>query len=235
MEHIYEEKKETLEFMTSWFHDIKTPISVSRLVIENKTGKDPARVLDSLDEELDKIEHHIERALYYARIDDFSRDYLIHDISLESLVKQAVKNNAKTFISKRIQIKLHDLEYEVMSDKKWLSFILNQILSNALKYTETEGTIEIYGLETREEKMLKIRDTGMGIPVEDVSRVFDKGFTGQNGRKYEKATGMGLYLARKLARKLGHDITVTSEYDSYTEVTLHFPKLNDSYANLTNM
>ncbi|MGD8191882.1 sensor histidine kinase [Brevibacillus ginsengisoli] len=230
--HLYAEKKETLEFMTSWFHEIKTPLSVSRLLIENKAEKEPGQILDSLDEELDKIEHQIERALYYARIDDFSRDYFIHTVNLDQIVKQAVKNNAKTFISKRIQVKLHDLEHEVLTDKKWLFFILNQILSNALKYTAPEGIIEICGGETKQEYFLKIRDTGIGIPPEDVSRVFEKGFTGSTGRTHEESTGIGLYLARKLAHKLNHDITLQSEYGVYTEVTLHFPKLNDSFTAL---
>jgi signal transduction histidine kinase len=226
---LYEQKKDYEEFITSWVHQVKTPISVCRLLIESNSNSSNKETLYSLEEELDKIENFIEQALYYSKIDDFSKDYLINEVELERLVKEAVKKQAKTFIGKKINIEIQNTNLTVITDKKWLYFILDQVLSNSLKYTSDGGQIKIYGLTEDKAQKLVIEDNGIGIRSEDIGRVFDKGFTGYNGRENYKATGIGLYLSKKLAVKLGHDITVESKHGEYTKVTIIFPRLLDYF------
>lgn len=224
---LYKQKKDYEEFITSWVHEVKTPISVCRLLIESNLSSSNSDVLHSFEEELDKIEHYIEQVLYYSKIDDFSKDYLINEIELDRLVKEAVKKQAKTFINKKINIQIDNTDLTVSTDKLWLSFIVDQVLSNALKYTPAGGRIKIYVLAEEKAKKLVIEDNGIGIRPEDLGRVFEKGFTGYNGRENYKSTGLGLYLSRELARKLGHDIDIESKYGEYTKITIIFPRLSD--------
>lgn len=232
LERLYEDRKENLDYITKWVHEIKTPISVSRLVIENSEGKSMEEVLGSLREELDKIEAQVEQVLYHARTDEFAKDYLIGEVSLEEVVKSVVKKHANTFISKKVSIDIQNVSFEVISDKKWLFYIIDQIISNALKYTTAGSKITIRCKVDNKEKQLLIEDNGIGIKPEELGRIFDKGFTGETGRQEYKATGMGLYLSRKLARKLGHELSVKSVVGQYTIMTIHFPKLID-YFNVT--
>jgi signal transduction histidine kinase len=227
VQRLYEQKKDYEEFITSWVHQIKTPIAVSRLLIESDSSFPNHETLYSLEEELDKIDNYIEQALYYSKIDDFSKDYLINEVRLDRLVKEAVRKQAKAFINKKINIEFDNNDIAVTTDKKWLVFILDQVLSNALKYTSDRGYIKIYGLIEDKAQKLVIEDNGIGIKSEDLDRVFDKGFTGYNGRENYKSTGIGLYLSKKLAIKLGHDITIESKYGEYTRATIVFPKLLD--------
>ena len=234
LEKLYDEKKENLEYITSWVHEIKTPIAASKLVIENGVDKPMDEVLASLKEELDKIEAQIEQILYNSRADEFARDYIISEVNLEEVVKGTVKKHAKTFINKKISVDIQNTDLEVITDKKWLFYIIDQILANSLKYTVIGGQINIKAITQGKEKQLIIEDNGIGIKEEDIARVFDRGFTGQTGRQDYKATGMGLYLARRLARKLGHDISIESVSGRYTKLTIHFPRLID-YFNVTKM
>jgi signal transduction histidine kinase len=224
-----EGKKENIDFMNSWVHEIKTPISACRLVIENSVNKSKEETLSNLEDEIDHIENYVEQALYYSRLDSFSKDYLINEVNVNALIIELVKKHAKEFIGKKIKIEMSDLEFVIDSDKKWLSFILDQILSNSLKYTANNGSIKISGILKHNEKQIIIEDNGIGIKSEDIHRVFDKGFTGYNGRENFKATGMGLYLSKSLATKLGHHITIESKHCEFTRVTVHFPKLIDYY------
>jgi signal transduction histidine kinase len=211
-----EEKKEWQEYMTSWFHEIKTPISVSRMLYEVEEHG------ESLAEEMDKIEHYLEQALYYSRLSDFHKDYLIQGVDLDKLVKTAIKYHRKTFLAKKIKLKLDLSNLSVLTDKKGLLFIMNQILSNALKYSSQAGGIEI--VLDEKSRTLSIRDNGIGIDAGDLPRIFEKGFTGKNGRQYQKSTGMGLYLAKKISGKLGHQLIYSSKKNCYTEAVLYFPK-----------
>ncbi len=226
---MHQQKKDYEEFITRWVHEVKNPISVSRLLIESSISTPNKETLYSLEEEVDKIDNYIEQALYYSKADEFSKDYLINEVELERLVKEAIKKHAKTFINKRINVEINDIALEVTTDKKWLSFIFDQILSNALKYTPQDGNIKIYGLVEDKVKKLIIEDTGVGIKPEDINRVFNKGFTGYNGRENYKSTGIGLYLSKKLAQKLGHDIAIESKYGEYTKVAIVFPKLTEYF------
>ncbi|MGE8203584.1 sensor histidine kinase [Heyndrickxia sp. NPDC080065] len=214
-----EEKKEWMEYMTSWFHEIKTPIAVSKMIYESEEN------LDSLAEEMDRIEYFVEQALYVSRLNEFHKDYLLQEISLDQLIKDAVKMNMKSFLSKKIQLHLELESVEVITDKKALLYIVNQLLGNALKYTNQSGSITI---SVKEEK-LTIRDTGIGISPEDLPRVFEKGFTGKNGREHYASTGMGLYLARNMAEKLGHSLLIESQINEFTEFTMLFRNGNSLY------
>ncbi|MBK3496401.1 sensor histidine kinase [Viridibacillus sp. YIM B01967] len=223
---IINDKKETIDYMTSWFHEIKTPISVSRLIIENEK-KNP--ILNSIEEEIEKIEGYVEQALYFVRADDFNQDYFIVPVDLDVVIRSIIKQNAKIFIQKKIKLTLEVESTEVLTDQKWLAYIVAQILSNALKYTSPQGEVNISSEEDEIERRLIIKDNGIGVEMADIQRVFDKGFTGMNGRNHGGSTGMGLYLAKRLANKLGHSITITSEKTHFTAVTIHFPKLHDYY------
>ncbi|MHC0038089.1 sensor histidine kinase [Pseudoneobacillus sp. C159] len=210
------EQKEWYEYMTSWVHEIKTPISVSHMIYETEQS------LDSLEEEMGKIEHLVDQALYYTRTSHFSKDYFIQEMNVEQLIKEAIKGNHKLFLSKKIKLQLDLTELEVLTDKKALLFIMNQFLSNALKYTPVGGEISIR-IQENERKII-IRDNGMGIPAEDLPRIFEKGFTGKNGRHIAASTGLGLYLAKKTADKIGHQLSLYSKEGSHTEAIVQFSK-----------
>ncbi|MFD0673206.1 sensor histidine kinase [Cohnella sp. GCM10027633] len=216
-------QKEYYDFIVSWFHEIKTPISVLRLM--QQTEFDPR----GAEEEVSRIEHYVDQALYYAKLDSFNQDYEIVNCDLEQLTKEAVKAHAKSFISRKVRIRLDVPETIVQTDPKWLLFILNQLLSNSLKYTAENGEISIASLTTSGEKRLVVRDDGIGIVAADLPRVFNRGFTGVNGRTHAKSTGMGLYLAQELARKLGHNLSCESVAGAYTAMSIHFPRNNDPY------
>ncbi|MNI14646.1 Sensor histidine kinase GraS [compost metagenome] len=217
------QQKEHYDFIVTWFHEVKTPIAVLRLMQQTEVDH------SSLEEELSRIEHYVDQALYYSRLDTFNQDYEIVNCNLELLVKAAVKAHSKTFIAKKIKIRLDVQSTTVQSDSKWLSFIINQLVTNSLKYTGDQGEISFTTRVTPQEKLLIVRDNGIGIDRKDLPRVFNRGFTGTNGRTYAKSTGMGLYLAQELSKKLGHYISCDSEAGSFSEFTIHFPKNHDPY------
>ncbi|WP_246070627.1 ATP-binding protein [Paenibacillus kobensis] len=168
--------------------------------------------------------------MYYAKLDNFNQDYEIVNCELEQVAKEAVKAHAKSFISRKVRVQL-DIPpaVTVQSDKKWLSFIVSQLVSNSLKYSGASGEITISALATQEEKRLIIRDNGIGIEAKDLPRIFNRGFTGANGRSHATSTGMGLYLAQELSKKLGHYLTCESAVGNYTEFTIHFPRNADPH------
>lgn len=224
-----DEKRDGQDFIMTWIHEVKLPIAASRLIMENSSGKTVDSVVDKLEDELNKIDQYVEQALYYSRIDTFSKDYFIAEISLNKIVKNSVKKYAKLFINKAIRFEMEDMEQFVHSDSKWLGFIVDQILANSLKYTDVGGEIAVYFDEDNKAKRLIIRDNGIGISPEDIGRVFDKGFTGATGRSHTKSTGIGLYLAKQLAQKLGHRLTIESEQGCYTKLIIHLPKIRNYY------
>ncbi|PGT59756.1 sensor histidine kinase [Bacillus thuringiensis] len=221
---LLEEKVDYQDFIMSWIHEIKLPIAASSLLIENSTGKTVDFLADKFEDELNKIDNYVEQALYYSRIDSFSKDYFITDVQLNQIVKQSVKKYAKIFITKRIHFHMEEAQQFVQSDSKWLAFIIDQITANALKYVNEGGKISVRCEEDSREKRLLIQDTGIGIKEEDIHRVFERGFTGSNGRIHTKSTGMGLHLAQQMALKLGHDISIQSQEGIYTRVIIHFTK-----------
>ena len=214
------------EYIELWIHEIKIPISASKMVIENNKNA----ITKSIDEELDKVENYIEQALFYARSNTVEKDYYIRKVVLKEIVNESIKKNKSSLIQEKISIDIHDLEIEVNTDNKWIVFILNQIIQNSIKYRKKENSvIEIYANQGKENVILYIKDNGIGIKQGEITRVFEKGFTGTNGRlSNKKSTGIGLYLCKKLCNKLG--IELNSVQNEVTEVKLVFPK--DSYIEL---
>lgn len=225
----YEEKKDFSDFINYWVHEIKTPITASKLLLKSES-KSKDEILDIMEDKVMSIENYVEQALYYLRVDSFSKDYFIGEINISQFINSIIKKSAKLFIAKKIKIQLENLDFTVHSDIKWLNFIVEQILLNALKYTDKNGIIKIYGYFDDKEQCIIIEDNGIGIKQEDIMRVFDKGFTGYNGRENLKATGIGLYLSKKLSNKLGHDISIESVYSEYTKVFVHFPRMIDYFS-----
>lgn len=223
-EKFHREQKDYQDFIMTWIHEVKLPITACHMLIQNSAGKSVEELTDKLEDEIRTIDHLVEQALYYSRIDSFSKDYLISEVPVHQAVRSSVKKYAKLFVSRRIRFAMPEEELWVHSDSKWLGYIIDQILSNSLKYTGDRGAIECAFEEDMEEKRLIIRDSGIGIHPEDLGRVFEKGFTGATGRTERKSTGMGLYLANQMAIKLGHRLSVQSEEGKYTRMTIHFPK-----------
>lgn len=223
LEHVNEYKKfeqEYKDYIEMWVHEIKTPLAAAKLIISNN----PEKVTQSIEEEINKVEDFVEQALFYARSTTVEKDYLIKKLNLKTIINKVVRKNAKSFIYKRIKIELENIDEIVYSDSKWLEFVLHQIITNALKYTAEEtGNIKIYTTRQQESIILHIKDNGCGIPLPDVQRVFDKGFTGKNGRTNELATGMGLYLCKLLCDKLYLDIQIASMEGKGTDVMITFP------------
>ena len=205
-----EQKEEDMEFVETWVHEIKTPISAAKLIIENNLDYPKEETLYALLDEIQRIEDMVQRTICYSQLNDFSKDCQISDVNLRSVVNKCVQSEYSNIHNKNIQLKMESLDFTVNSDEKWLGFMVKQILDNAVKYSKTDGEISIYGINEHYNQRLVIKDCGVGIRVEDVRRVFDKGYTGVNGRKKTTSTGIGLYLSNKLAKKLGHDIRIDS-------------------------
>lgn len=214
------------DFIDSWTHDIKVPLGALKLLNEEIELDIPDTKFDQINQQIDAIDHFVEQALYFSRLDSFSNDYLIQEYSLTKIINQVVKQNSLYFIQKNIQFSLIGDDQTVLTDSKWLIFILNQLISNALKYTPNQGQIEIKIQKKLQAITLEIIDSGVGIAPNDLPRIFDKGFTGQNGRKFnQNATGLGLYLAKNLSEKLGHQLTATPNTSQGMTFTLNFPTL----------
>lgn len=211
------------EYIELWIHEIKLPIATSKMIIEN--NKSP--IMDNINEELDKVENYVEQALFYARSNTVEKDYYIKKVELKELVNESIKKNKNVLITEKVTIDLHDIDNKVSTDSKWIVFILNQIIQNSVKYRKEDESlkIEIYSTKHKENIILHIKDNGVGIKKSEVERVFEKGFTGTNGRfSNKKSTGIGLYLCKKLCDKLGISIDIKSKENIGTEVMLIFPK-----------
>lgn len=226
-----DELNEINDYITKWIHEIKIPISVCELIIDKieENSEAYSDVSEELRGELARIKFLIEQVLYVGRASSYSEDLMINEVNLEKVVRDVVKKNSFFFISKKIDLRLDNINFNVMTDKKWISYILEQIINNACKYVDEKGLIQIYAKENEEEVRLHIKDNGIGILPKDINRVFDKGFTGENGRKVAKSTGMGLYFSQNMAQKLNHSIQATSEVGKYTEFTIVFYKLSDYF------
>ncbi len=206
---------EMIDYYTLWAHQIKTPIAAMGLLLQSEKN---CASRDELQMELFKIEQYVEMVLQYLRLGSDSTDFVIQKQDLDKIIRGAVKKYSTTFIKKKLTLDYTPAACQVVSDEKWLSFVIEQILSNALKYTY-EGKISIY-MDPQLEQTLVIEDTGIDIQAEDLTRVFDKGYTGYNGRRDKKSTGIGLYLCRQIMNKLGHTLTIESEVGRGTRVKL---------------
>ena len=210
------------DYIELWIHEVKLPIATSKLIIENNKNE----VTKNIEEELDQIENYVEQALYYARSSTVEKDYYINKCILKDIVNTAILKNKSNLILNKINIELENLDLQVYTDSKWCIFILNQIIQNSIKYKKDGNSIlQINAKENKENVVLNIKDNGIGIKQEELEKVFEKGFTGTNGRiDGKKSTGMGLYLCKKLCEKLGLSIEIESKKDEYTQVKIIFPK-----------
>ncbi len=200
------------EYYTVWAHQIKTPIAAIRLALQNEDTPLSRRLTG----EVGCVEQYVQMALTYLRLGSDSSDYVIRSCALDDIVRPAVRRFAGEFIQRKIQLNYQMLNYTVITDEKWLGFVVEQVLSNALKYTP-QGSVSIY---MEPEGVLCIRDTGIGIAPEDLPRVFEKGYTGYNGRSHRKASGLGLYLCREILTRLGHSVSAESQVDHGTTIRI---------------
>ena len=222
---LYQKKSEAqskltdlLDYYTLWVHQIKTPIAASRLLVAEVSDRE---VKQQLEQEIFKIDSYTNLVLQYLRLESFHDDLVFEKVQVEDLVKEVVRKYALFFIQKGLTVNLHDLDKIIVTDKKWLLVVIEQILSNSLKYTK-KGGLEIY-MEGQE---LCIKDTGIGIKNSDVLRVFERGFSGYNGRLTQQSSGLGLYLSKKISEELGHQIRIESEVGKGTTVRIQFAQVN---------
>lgn len=242
LERLYEAKKDTdsaesiarqdmLDYYSLWVHQIKTPIAAMRLLLQaQKDGflseEADAKVLSEYNArmviKLFQIEQYVELVLSYLRIEDMGKDLVLREYQMDSIVKQAVKKFSREFVYHKIKLIKEQIDFQTLTDEKWVLLVLEQLLSNALKYTREGGTIRIYQVNGR--NLLVVEDSGIGIRGEDLPRVFEKGFTGYNGRENKKSTGIGLYLCKNIMDKLNHGLAIESEPEVGTKVYLDFER-----------
>ena len=214
-------QKDYKDYIESWVHEIKIPITSAKLICENNKSE----ITNKIDEEIEEINNYVEQALFYARLDQVSNDFMIRKIKLSDVVRNVLARNKKIMIQNNIKVEVKDVSLDIYSDEKWLEFILNQIIINSIKYKkEKNATITISGIENKENVHLEIRDNGTGIKESEINRIFDKGFTGTNGRNQKKSTGIGLYLCKRLCEELDMNIIAKSKENEYTEMTILIPR-----------
>ncbi len=225
----YKTKSQALkEFIEMWVHEIKTPLSSAFLTIYNNPGK----LSDDLKVSLDKIEDYVEQVLFYSRSEAVSKDYIVKKYNLSSAVNKVILKHKQDFLLKKISLELNNLEIYVNTDIKWLEFIIDQIINNSIKYTDKNAKIKIYTTKDKEKVCLFIEDNGIGINPSDLPRVFDKGFTGKNGRTKYNSTGIGLYLVKKLCDKLKHGVEIESNKGTIVKLTFPIGSYTDEITTL---
>lgn len=213
-------RNDHLTFINQWVHQMKTPLSVIELITQEN---DDDEQLESIREETDKLEKGLEMVLYAARLEMFEQDFQVEPVSLRSVIEAAVRENKRLFIKNHVYPEIEVSETIVESDEKWLEFIFNQLITNAVKYSTGKGRkVVINEAKHAREIMVTVQDYGVGIPKTDLKRVFNPFFTGENGRVYRESTGMGLYLVKEVCDKLGHNIELTSVQGEGTSVQLVF-------------
>ena len=209
-----EKQSDLLDYYTLWVHQIKTPIAASKLLVQDLQEQ---MLKNQLEQELFKIDSYTNLVLQYLRLESFHDDLVVEKENIGDLIKEVVKKYALFFIQQGLSLNLHDLNHTVITDKKWFLVILEQVLSNSLKYTK-QGSIEIFF----QEDTLYMKDTGLGIQDADLLRVFERGFSGYNGRLTHQSSGLGLYLSKKIADKLGHELHLHSVVGEGTTVMITF-------------
>ena len=228
-EQIAQYRRETEDFrdyIELWVHEIKLPVASLQLISHNDGNP-------KYTEQINRIDAYIENVLYYTRSETAEKDYIIKPVSLQRVFTDTALKNRTELQERNIALHTEHLGAEVMTDSKWLGFILGQLMGNSIKYQATEITVSAE--DTPEKTVLRFRDNGVGIPERDLPYIFEKSFTGENGRTHAKSTGMGLYIVKKLCGKLGHGLSVTSEQGKYTEIQITFGKNDLHTGNLTKM
>lgn len=214
-------KQEMSDYYSMWVHQIKTPIAAMHVLQQILEEEYPEqKYIKEIKLELFKIEQYVEMVLTYLRMGEMSGDLKFEKYSLDAIVRQVIRKYSQMFILRKIHLQYAKTSQCIVTDEKWLQFVLEQVLSNALKYTKDGGMIFIYTEEKENKKCLVIEDSEIGIQAEDLPRVFEKGFTGYNGRADKKSTGIGLYMCKKIMERLNHQIWIESEVDKGTKVYL---------------
>lgn len=210
------------EYIEMWIHEVKLPLSSINLIVHNHKELSNKKII----EQLKRIDDDVEQVLYYVRSENAEKDYLINNTNLKKVISNIAIKNKDILLEKNIEFITENTDINVLTDSKWLEFIVGQIISNSIKYTKSnkDSYIKIHAVETEDKVSLKIYDNGIGISNQDITKVFDKTFTGSNGRKIGTSTGMGLYIVKKLCNKLGHKIQIASKENEYTEVEIMFNK-----------
>lgn len=217
-------RADMIDYYTLWVHQIKTPLSALYLMIENSDIPEET----ALRAELFKIEQYVDMVMQYLRLSSEQTDFVFSEHDLDKIIRETVRKYAVIFINKKISLNYEPREKKILTDEKWLSFVLGQIISNALKYTQ-EGSISIYVMDERAAAVIVVQDTGIGIRPEDIPRIFDRGYTGYNGRGDKKASGLGLYLCRTVLEKMGDEIKIESGPGKGTKVSIIIPYMNVRY------
>ena len=207
------QQKESLDYYSAWVHQIKTPISSMKMILQQEDTEEN----HLLSAELFRIEQYTEMALQYLRLDSKTNDFVFQQYDLDSIIRQAIRKYAPQFILRKIRLIYEPVSMTILTDEKWMLFLLEQLLSNAIKYTP-HGSVTI---SVTPEKVLQVADTGIGIAPEDLPRIFEKGFTGYNGRADKKSTGLGLYLCQQAAKKISVSLSVTSEVGKGSVFSVH--------------
>lgn len=227
-----DEQRDYREYIESWVHEIKAPITSISLLCDNRrhsmvSGEQEGMAQDfcTIALENQKIENYVDMALYYARSENVYKDYLIQETSLDEVVCEVLNKNRLLLIQNHVNADV-DCKDKVYTDRKWIAFILNQMIQNSVKYQREKPVFHIYTRRETNGVVLVLEDNGTGIPAQELSRIFEKGFTGSNGRNHERSTGMGLYLCRKLCDRLGIGVLAESEYGTGTRMFLEFPISN---------
>lgn len=224
--------KDMEEYISKWVHEIKLPISAISMILERI---DDVEISNEIKNETEKINFLVNSVMYGSRATAAAEDIFISEVRLKDILKQAIKNNAFMLIRNNIEIKLENLEYYIFTDKKWVLYVLDQLINNSIKYSKENAEIQFYGEESDKYICLNIRDNGIGIAEEDIGRIFNKGFTGTNGRNTRyKSTGMGLYFSKKILDKLGNSFEVYSVKNEYTLFKIKFNKISD-FTTITKM
>ena len=221
---VQRERKEYKEYIEQWIHEVKTPITAIKLICENNRCSFTRELMA----ELENINRFTEQALYYARSEHTEKDYSVREINLSDVVHGAIADNKYLLRQNNVAVTVEDVEYSIYSDDKWLRFILDQLISNAVKYRADQPALHFFAVKENDSIILSVEDNGIGIPQSDLPRIFEKGFTGQNGRMIRSSTGIGLYLCRRLCDKLGIGISASSEGKG-TAISLSF-RINDFVA-----
>ncbi len=204
--------EDMVDYYTVWAHQIKTPIASMRLQLQNEDSPLSRR----LSTDLGRVEQYADMVLTFLRLDSGSTDYVFREYELDPIIRQSVKKFSREFIDRKLRLDYAPTNIRIVTDEKWLAFVIEQVLSNALKYTQTGGI----SISLEENRKLRIRDTGMGIAPEDLPRIFENGYTGYNGRRDKRASGIGLYLCKRICTNLGHGISAASRVDEGTAITI---------------
>ncbi|WP_373599799.1 ATP-binding protein [Paraclostridium bifermentans] len=213
------------EYIEMWIHEVKLPIASTTLILHNNKEDAPKKIKD----QINRIENYVEEVLYFVRSDNAEKDYIIKHCNLEDIINPVIRRNKDSLLLKKIFLEIEDLNHVVLTDSKWMGFIINQIISNSIKYSKENPKIKIEAKAIDDEVVLEIEDNGIGINEKDINKVFNKSFTGENGRKISSSTGMGLYLVKKLCDKLGHKVKVESQVGEFTKISICFSN-NEYYS-----